>query len=213
MLVLVTLACGRGNSELQKGMVYRVDFEKQTSDWDDSNFDDFDGAFRRHENGGYHMASSYPNATMVSVLGFEKLKFNGDVTVEVEATPLEINQSGIFGLMCRYQRTETGGDYYGFYFVPPSSVLISKVVNENTEDLIFKESVPVQAETGVTYHLRADCIGDNLIFYINDQVVHSTTDAALNGEHVGLAVGNLDFGEGFSPGIDVQFDNFSVTRP
>jgi hypothetical protein len=57
-------------------------------------------------------------------------------------------------------------------------------------------------------HLRADCIGDKLTFYINFTEVASAADSDLPNGDVGVLAGA--FAE---PGVDVLFDNFVVIQP
>ena len=63
-------------------------------------------------------------------------------------------------------------------------------------------------QTGTMNHLRADCIGDRLTFYINFTEVASATDSDLPGGDVGLVAGAFT-----EPGVDVLFDNFVVVQP
>jgi hypothetical protein len=57
-------------------------------------------------------------------------------------------------------------------------------------------------------HLRADCIGNLLILYVNNQLVGSAQDVDFTSGDVGLLAGAFDV-----PGVDVYFDNFVVYKP
>ena len=57
-------------------------------------------------------------------------------------------------------------------------------------------------------HLRADCLGNTLSFYVNDIQIALTDDADFTEGDVGLLAGT--FGEG---GLDLLFDNFVVLQP
>jgi hypothetical protein len=57
-------------------------------------------------------------------------------------------------------------------------------------------------------HLRVDCIGDQLTFYINFSEVAEATDGDFPTGDVGVVAGS--FAE---PGVDVLFDNFVVLQP
>jgi hypothetical protein len=57
-------------------------------------------------------------------------------------------------------------------------------------------------------HLRADCIGNTLTFYINNNQVASVQDADFASGDVGLLAGAF-----FQPGVDVLFDHFTVVQP
>ena len=57
-------------------------------------------------------------------------------------------------------------------------------------------------------HLRADCAGDSLTFYVNGFKVASVQDSTLKAGGVGLLAGTFD-----QPGVDVIFDNFVALKP
>jgi hypothetical protein len=57
-------------------------------------------------------------------------------------------------------------------------------------------------------HLRADCSGDTLTFYVNGFQVTSLQDATLKSGDVGLLAGTFA-----QPGVDVIFDNFVALKP
>ncbi|MGE5465259.1 MAG: hypothetical protein ACM3PS_17985, partial [Syntrophothermus sp.] len=57
-------------------------------------------------------------------------------------------------------------------------------------------------------HLRADCTGDTLTFYINYNQVASVKDADFANGDVGLVAGAFT-----EPDVDVLFDHFLVMQP
>ena len=57
-------------------------------------------------------------------------------------------------------------------------------------------------------HLRADCTGNILTFYINGFQVTQAQDTTLPSGDIGLIAGT--FAE---PGVDILFDNFVVLQP
>ncbi len=63
-------------------------------------------------------------------------------------------------------------------------------------------------ETDGVNHLRADCIGSALTFYVNDALVASTQDADFATGGVGVLAGSFE-----EPGVDVLFQNFVVLQP
>ena len=63
-------------------------------------------------------------------------------------------------------------------------------------------------QTGTMNHLRADCIGNTLTFYINFTEVASATDTDLPTGDVGVLAGAFS-----EPGVDVLFDHFVVIQP
>jgi hypothetical protein len=61
---------------------------------------------------------------------------------------------------------------------------------------------------GTMNHLRADCAGDKLTFYVNFIEVASATDTDFPSGDVGVVAGAFT-----EPGVDVLFDNFVVLQP
>jgi len=130
----------------------------------------------------------------------------GDVRVEVDAGKLGGPEENRAGLICRY----TGSDYYffmithdGFYgigiFTGGQAVLLGQSEMQSSSAI----------HTGVNInHLRADCAGNTLTFYVNGQQVASAQDGTLTQGDVGLLTGT--FGQ---PGVDMIFDNFVVIQP
>jgi hypothetical protein len=57
-------------------------------------------------------------------------------------------------------------------------------------------------------HLRADCVGDTLTFYVNGFQVAQAQDATLPSGDVGILAGSFD-----TTGVDIVFDNFVVLQP
>jgi hypothetical protein len=107
--------------------------------------------------------------------------------------------------MCRYQ----GGNHYffiissdGFYgvgkFIDGQSILIGQ------ESMVPSELILAE---GIN-HLRADCIGNTLAFYVNFSQVAFVQDADLPTGDVGVLAGAFN-----EPGVDVLFQNFVVIQP
>jgi hypothetical protein len=129
-----------------------------------------------------------------------------DVRMEVDAGKLGGPDENRIGLVCRF----SGDDYYfflissdGFYgigiYIGGQAVLLGQSEMQANNNI----------KTGLAVnHLRADCIGDKLIFYVNGFEVVSVRDARLKSGDVGLLAGTFT-----QPGVDVIFDNFVVLKP
>ena len=63
-------------------------------------------------------------------------------------------------------------------------------------------------QKGSMNHLRADCVGEQLTFYVNFTEVASVTDSDLPSGDVGVLAGSFS-----EPGVDVLFDQFVVIQP
>jgi hypothetical protein len=127
------------------------------------------------------------------------------VRVETDVIKLNGPDENRMGLICRYQ----GGDYYFFIISNDGYYVIGKFIGGMILLLGQSEMQATDAiQIGTMNHLRADCIGDKLTFYINFTEVASATDTDFPSGDVGVLAGS--FAE---PGVDVLFDNFVVLQP
>lgn len=179
-------------------VLYQEQFEDNTTGWarisNDNGIMDYDG-------GGYRILVRQPrlNIWSTSEKDFE------DVRVEADVIKLNGPDENRMGLICRYR----GGDYYFFMISNDGYYVIGKFIGGLTLLLGQSEMQASAAiQTGTMNHLRADCIGAKLTFYINFTEVASAADTDFPGGDVGVVAGS--FAE---PGVDVLFDNFVVIQP
>lgn len=179
-------------------VLYQEQFESNTTGWariaNDSGIMDYDG-------GGYRILVRQPKLNIWST---SEQDF-GDVRVEVDVIKLNGPDENRMGLICRYQ----GGDYYFFIISNDGYYVIGKFIGGMT--LLLGQSemqASVAIQTSTMNHLRADCIGDKLTFYINFTEVASATDTDFPSGDVGVVAGAF-----LEPGVDVMFDNFVVLQP
>jgi hypothetical protein len=129
----------------------------------------------------------------------------GDVRIEADVIKLNGPDENRMGLMCRYQ----GGDYYFFIVSNDGYYTIGKFLGGLVLLLGQSEMQVSEAiKKGESNHLRADCIGNSLTFYINFTQVATAQDTDLPNGDVGVLAGA--FAE---PGVDVLFDHFVVIQP
>jgi hypothetical protein len=178
--------------------LFQDEFEQNTTGWDrlvnEVGIMDYDS-------GGYRMMIRQPSFNFWST----PEKDFGDVRVEVDVTRLNGPDENRAGMMCRYQN----GNYYffvisndGYYamgkFIDGQSILLGESTMQASPDV----------QPGAVNHLRADCIGDSLTFYINFTLIAGAQDADLANGDVGLIAGSFS-----EPGVDVLFDHFVVIQP
>jgi hypothetical protein len=129
-----------------------------------------------------------------------------DVRLEVDVAKLSGPDENRFGLLCRFIED----NYYFFMVSSDGYYTIGKYIGGNViqlgqSEMQYNETI----HTGLAVnHLRADCIGSRLTFYINGNPVAQALDADFAEGDVGLLAGT--FAE---PGVDVIFDNFVVLQP
>ena len=179
-------------------ILYQEQFENNTTGWariaNDNGIMDYDG-------GGYRILVRQPKLNVWST----SEKDFSDVRVEADVIKLHGPDENRMGLICRYQ----GGDYYFFIISNDGYYVIGKFIGGMT--LLLGQSEMQTSEAihpGTMNHLRADCIGDKLTFYINFTEVASATDTVFAGGDVGVVAGAFS-----EPGVDVLFDNFVVLQP
>ena len=179
-------------------ILYQELFSDNTSGWDRVLND---GGIMDYDSGGYRMLVREPKVNYWSTPG----KFFGDVRVEADVTKLNGPDENRAGFICRYQ----GGDYYFFIISTDGFYGIGKFIGGQSILLGQESMVPsdvIQAD-GLN-HLRADCVGNTLTFYVNFTQVASVQDVDFPNGDVGLVAGTFN-----EPGVDVLFQNFVVIQP
>jgi len=179
-------------------ILYQDDFERNNTGWARlSN----DNGIMDYDNGGYRMLVQQPELNMWSI---PEKNFR-DVRLEVDVIRLNGPEENRMGLLCRYQ----SGNYYFFLISNDGYYVIGKLIGGLTLLLGQSEMQSSQViQPGTLNHLRADCIGDQLTFYINYTEVASATDSDLPAGDVGVVAGAFS-----EPGVDVLFDHFVVIQP
>lgn len=129
-----------------------------------------------------------------------------DVRMEVDAGKLGGPDSNRIGLVCRVTKDTyyffiiTSDGFYGIgVFAGGQGVLLGQ--SEMQANSAIKTGMAVN-------HLRADCVGNTLTFYVNGFQVASVQDSTLKAGDVGLLAGTFD-----QPGVDIIFDNFVALKP
>ncbi len=111
------------------------------------------------------------------------------------------------GLICRYQNDQ---NYYFFVISADGYYAIGKM-KAGEQTLLKQEAMQFSDEIKIgraINHLRADCQGSTLQFFVNNASVARVDDKDFSEGDVGLLVGTFDEGE-----VDILFDNFIVLQP
>jgi hypothetical protein len=129
----------------------------------------------------------------------------GDVRIEVDARIVSAVPYGGAFIVCR--GSQTAGNFYAFVLSPDGTVTISDYLDDE-EQTARIGSLPEGTLKPDVNHLRVDCIGDHLAFYVNGVLgVERDIDVLAQGE-IGLGAGGAS--DGFT---EVRFDNLTVLRP
>jgi hypothetical protein len=179
-------------------VLFQDEFEQNTTGWDRvSN----EVGIMDYDSGGYRMLIRQPSFNFWSTPEVDLR----DVRLEVDVSKLNGPDENRAGLMCRYQN----GNYYFFVISSDGYYAIGKFIN-GTMILLGQSAMQASAniQTGAVNHLRADCIGDSLILYVNFNLIAGAQDSDLQSGDVGLIAGSFS-----QPGVDVLFDHFTAVQP
>jgi hypothetical protein len=209
LLIILSLACSttipitsaapQDQTASSGSVLFQDDFARPISGWD--RFMNAEGTMD-YDAAGYRMLVNSLNTNFWST----PHKNFADVRMEVDAGKLGGPDENRIGLVCRF----TGDDYYfflissdGFYgvgiYIGGQAVLLGQSEMQANNNI----------KTGLAVnHLRADCAGDKLTFYVNGFQVVSLQDTRLKSGDVGLLAGTFT-----KPGVDIIFDNFVVLKP
>lgn len=131
----------------------------------------------------------------------------GDGAYQVEATQVEGPIDNGYGML--FRADTDAGHFYLFKVSGDGYVWIGRYRDNAEEQPIvgnhWIQSTAVNQGLNATNVLRVEAESGNLIFYVNSQEVGRITDNAFASGDIGLFAETLG-----SPGVRVQFDNFTV---
>lgn len=130
----------------------------------------------------------------------------GDVRIEVDTAFIGGPASAFAGIACRVN----GNRFYSFVISSDGYFAIGLTDNGKFTWLGQDQMAPsANINTGLSLnHLRADCAGTTLTFYINGFLVGQVNDPTLTSGEVGLLAGTME-----QSGADIVFDKFIVIQP
>ena len=204
-LIVVSLACALTPptavpTPLPSGSVlYQDDFSRNSSGWDRMQATE---GIMDYDAGGFRILV---NSLQTNFWTTPHQNFT-DVRIEVDEGKLAGPDENRIGLVCRFN----GSDYYffiissdGFYgmgiFSGGKATLLGQAEMQSSENI--NKGLAVN-------HLRADCVGSTLTFYVNGFQVTQAQDSTLVSGDVGILAGTFT-----TPGVDIVFDNFVVLQP
>jgi hypothetical protein len=208
LLIVLSLACStttpvtsapQDQTASSGSVMFQDDFSLPVSGWD--RFISAEGTMD-YDAAGYRMLVNSLNTNFWTT----PHKNFADVRLEVDAGKLGGPNENRIGLICRF----TGNDYY--FFIISSDGFYGIGIYKGGQAVLLGQSemqVSSNIKTGLAVnHLRADCAGDTLTFYVNGFQITSVQDGTLKSGDVGLLAGTFS-----QPGVDVIFDNFVTLKP
>ena len=180
-------------------VLFQDDFANPVTGWD--RFGSTEGTID-YDGGGYRMLVNALNTNFWST----PHKNFADVRLEVDAGKLGGPDENRIGLVCRLNNSDyyffiiTSDGYYGIgIFAGGQAALLGQ--SEVQPSSSINKGLAVN-------HLRADCSGTTLTFYVNGFQIASVQDATLRSGDVGMLAGTFS-----SSGADIIFDNFVALKP
>ena len=204
VLILLSLACASTPSEQgpvlpSGGILFQDDFARASSGWDRlmtaEGIMDYDA-------GGYRILV---NALQTNFWSTPHRDFS-DVRIEVDSGKIGGPDENRIGLVCRF----AANDYY-FFLISSDGYYGVGLYKDGQAILLGQSEMQANSniKTGLAVnHLRADCAGETLTFYVNGFQLAQVQDSALASGEIGLLAGTFA-----QPGVDVVFDNFVVLQP
>jgi len=180
-------------------VLFQDDFAQPTTGWD--RFLVGEGVMD-YDAGGYRILV---NALETNFWATPRRNF-ADVRIEVDTGKLAGPDENRIGLLCRYN----GRDYY--FFIVTSDGFYGMGMFKDGQAVLLGQSEMLPSSNiskGLAVnHLRADCTGSTLTFYVNGFQLTQALDTTLASGDVGLLAGTFA-----TPGVDIVFDNFVVLQP
>ncbi len=210
VLLAASLACSLFNAvpsapAQSATVLFQDDFSNTSSGWDQASGDN---GSTDYANGAYRI---YVTTSQYDAWANPGKSFDADTSVEVDVTKSAGPDANDMGVICRYNTVNGNFNFYYFIISSDGFAMIAKMVDGQSTFLAEKATDPNPAIKmgNATNHLRADCVGSQLTFYVNGTQVMSVTDSDLTGGgDVGLIAGTFA-----DAGTDALFDNFVVTKP
>jgi hypothetical protein len=203
-LLVIVLALGLSTvvAHAEGPILFQDDFSNPASGWmvtktDYAEFGYLEGEYRILLN-----KSDFNSYSLLPKKTFDNCSVEADV--RLVAGP----SNGVFGILCRTEAdAQTVHKAYVFAIRADGFYAILKRTSPTFWDAIAygKESKAIKLGNAVN-HLRAECTGDKLTFYVNGEKLLEKTDAAFKTGGVGLAVTSQPKSET----LEVRFDNFVV---
>lgn len=208
LLVLLSLSCSVSQiSQIfgeyptdQGDLIFQDGFSDPSSGWDRVRTVE---GMTDYEGDRYRIVVNTSNADYWANPGL----YFQNVVIRVDTGKESGSDDNDFGVLCHYQDTEN------FYFLIISSdgyYGIGKV--QDGEQVLLQP--PQMYHSGEiftgnqTNHIQAVCADARLALSVNGVLIAETSDLSFDDGDIGLIVGSFD-----DPGVDIWFDNLTVTVP
>lgn len=188
-------------------VLYQENFDSAASGW--SQIANADGTMG-YNGGVYRMLVNADTFIFWSKAGRQFT----DARIEVDTAAIAGPQANRAGIACRLtekQVADTIESEFYFFIISSDGYYAIGLAQAGKFTLLGQDQMAFSANisTGLSInHLRADCAGSTLSFYVNGFLVGQVNDSTLTSGDVGLLAGTFEQG-----GADIVFDQFIVIQP
>jgi hypothetical protein len=181
-------------------ILFQEDFSTEENGWQSW---DQDGSFVRYQAEGLHFFVNQANYDYRSTPGYT---FK-DVKIEVDAIKVGGPDNNAYGVICRFVDAE---NYYAFLMSSDGYAGLLRVLDGDYTLLNANsmEYAPVILQGEALNKISVICAEDELSFMINGELMFEVQDQNFETGDVGLMVSSYD-----QPGVDILFDNLTVSQP
>lgn len=179
-------------------LLFSDDFSNENSGWDRTSYD---GGVLGYTEDGYRISISQSNLLFWANPG-QNFK---DMTVEVNAQLNDGGEDNFFGVICRYQDAD---NFYALMVGSDGDYAIRKRLEGSALTVISGDGLGNSEAIlpgNEVNQIKAECLGDQLRLYANDELLVEVTDADISAGDLGLIAGTFK-----SPEAEILFTDLEV---
>ncbi len=131
-----------------------------------------------------------------------------DFVLEVDATQVSGPDNNSYGVIFRHGLDEK--EFYTFLISGDGFYVLTVDGAEREEPEILVDWTESSAinKGAQTNHIKVSAVGENMKYYVNDQLLGEIQDTRFGTGVVGFFAGSLDVG-----GVQISFDNLVISQP
>ncbi|MCD6476209.1 MAG: hypothetical protein J7K85_08140 [Anaerolineaceae bacterium] len=183
-------------------ILYSETFETNSGNW--TELLEEDGSMIGYQAGGLRFVVNATQRDKISILKPSQ----NDAIISVDAQKLNGPDDNLMGIVCRWQNV---GNYYAFLISSDAYYGIARVQDGNYQ-MLTNEFMELNEDSihqgNASNHIRVGCVQNALWLEVNDTVISGIYDDTFSTGKIGLLAGST-----VESGVDILFDNFSLTQP
>ena len=183
-------------------ILFSETFETNSGNW--TELLEEDGSMVGYQAGGLRFVVNATQRDKISIFKSSQ----DDAIISVDVQKLNGPDDNLTGVVCRWQNI---GNYYAFLISSDAYYGIARVQDGNYQMLTneFMElNEDIIHQGNASNHIRVGCVQNALWLEVNDTVVAGIYDDTFSKGKIGLLAGST-----VEAGVDILFDNFTLTQP